>query len=141
MFDDVHFSVMLVTGIIFLVLIFVLNTILYKPIINFMDERNKSIKSDEDKVKQNSEDMQSTADELAHIHKSTREEIYQIKQNALDEAKQAAEELLTQKRQELEQKMNIFYSQLSDQKNDLEKELSSRLALFKSTLDNKLKNI
>ncbi|TEY12975.1 F0F1 ATP synthase subunit B', partial [Campylobacter sp. CH185] len=53
MFEDMHTSIMLATMAIFLAMIVILNSMLYKPLLKFMDERNDSIKNDENKVKEN----------------------------------------------------------------------------------------
>ncbi|MBR6612793.1 MAG: F0F1 ATP synthase subunit B', partial [Campylobacter sp.] len=47
---------LLITLVIFLGLIFVLNSILYKPLLGFIDDRNKSIKNDEESVSKNASD-------------------------------------------------------------------------------------
>ncbi|HEH3680429.1 TPA: F0F1 ATP synthase subunit B', partial [Campylobacter jejuni] len=43
MFEDMHPSIMLATIAIFLAMIVILNSMLYKPLLKFMDERNDSI--------------------------------------------------------------------------------------------------
>ena len=59
MFNDVQLSTMLATFIIFLAMIIILNSLLYKPLLKFMDDRDESIASDENKVQQNSAQMTS----------------------------------------------------------------------------------
>ncbi|NDJ27381.1 F0F1 ATP synthase subunit B' [Campylobacter sp. MIT 12-8780] len=141
MFDDVRLSIMLATFIIFLAMIIILNSLLYKPLLEFIDQRNKSIESDEKKVKQNSEEMSNFNDEFDKIKQSTREEINAIKQKALNEAKQEAEKELENKKQELEQKMQIFYAQLAQDRANFEQELKISLPAWQEALKNNLKNI
>ncbi|KGI56524.1 F0F1 ATP synthase subunit B family protein [Campylobacter sp. MIT 97-5078] len=141
MFDDVHLSIMLATFIIFLAMIIILNSLLYKPLLEFIDQRNKSIESDERKVKQNSEEMSNFNDEFNKIKQSTREEINAIKQKALDEAKQEAEKELENKKRELEQKMQVFYAQLAQDRENFEQELKVSLPVWQEALKNNLKNI
>ncbi|WP_348518667.1 FoF1 ATP synthase subunit B' [Campylobacter sp. CCS1377] len=141
MFDGVHLSIIFTTMAIFIACIFILNIILYKPLLKFMDERSASIKNDEEKVKQNSQDMLGVDDELEKIHQETRTEINRIKQEALDEAKKSAQEQINQKKEELERKMDVFYAKLAEDKKNLELELENRLPILKNALKNNLQNI
>ncbi|TEY03118.1 FoF1 ATP synthase subunit B' [Campylobacter sp. US33a] len=141
MFDGVHLSIIFTTMAIFIACIFILNIILYKPLLKFMDERSASIKNDEEKVKQNSQDMLGVDDELEKIHQETRAEINRIKQEALDEAKKSAQEQINQKKEELERKMDVFYAKLAEDKKNLELELENRLPILKNALKNNLQNI
>ena len=140
MFDDVHFSIMLATLVIFLAVMIILNSMLYKPLLKFIDERSASISNDEEKVKQNFAEMSNFNEEFERIKQATRDEIAEIKQKALNEARNKAEEELKQKRLETEQKMEIFYAELSKEKEELEQELKLRLPLWQEALKNNLKN-
>lgn len=141
MFDDVNLSYMLATAIIFLALIIILNALLYKPLLKFMDDRAVSIDNDEKKVKDNFDEMSNFNEELNIIKQNTRNEIAAIKQKAINEAKNSAEEEIKNKKIELEQKMQSFYTQLDKEKQDLEQELKLRLPLWQEALKKKLKNI
>lgn len=141
MFDDVNLSYMLATAIIFLALIIILNALLYKPLLKFMDDRAISIDNDEKKVKDNFDEMSNFNEELNIIKQNTRNEIAAIKQKAINEAKNSAEEEIKNKKIELEQKMQSFYTQLDKEKQDLEQELKLRLPLWQEALKKKLKNI
>lgn len=141
MFDDVSLSFMLATGVIFLAVMIILNALLYKPLLKFMDERNASIDSDEKKVKDNFEEMSNFNEELESIKQNTRNEIALIKQKAINEAKNSAEEEIKNKKLELEQKMQSFYTQLDKEKAELERELKLRLPLWQEALQKKMKHI
>lgn len=141
MFDDVNLSYMLATAIIFLALIIILNALLYKPLLKFMDDRAVSIDNDEKKVKDNFDEMSNFNEELNTIKQNTRDEITAIKQKAINEAKNSAEEELKNKKIELEQKMQSFYTQLEKERQDLEQELKLRLPLWQEALKKKIKQI
>lgn len=141
MFDDVNPSYMLATAVIFLALIIILNALLYKPLLKFMDDRAISIDNDEKKVKDNFDEMTNFNEELNSIKQNTRDEIATIKQKAVNEARNSAEEALKNKKIELEQKMQSFYTQLDKEKQDLEQELKLRLPLWQEALQKKLKQI
>lgn len=141
MFDDVNPSYMVATAVIFLALIIILNALLYKPLLKFMDDRAISIDNDEKKVKDNFDEMTNFNEELNTIKQNTRDEIAAIKQKAVNEARNSAEEALKNKKIELEQKMQSFYTQLDKEKQDLEQELKLRLPLWQEALQKKLKQI
>ena len=141
MFDDVSLAFMLATAVIFLAVMIILNALLYKPLLKFMDERNASIDSDEKKVKDNFEEMSNFNEELDAIKQSTRDEIALIKQKAINEARNSADEAIANKKLELEQKMQSFYTQLAKEKAELEHELKLRLPLWQEALKKKMKDI
>lgn len=141
MFDDIALSTMLATAVIFLAVIFILNVLLYKPLLKFMDERAVSIENDEKKVKDNALEMTSFNEELESIKRQTRDEITAIKQKATTQAKSLADEEIKAKKDELEQKMQSFHSELAQEKSELEKELKLRLPLWQEALKKKLKDI
>ena len=136
-----HISIMLATMAIFLVMILILNSMLYKPLLRFIDERNSSIKNDENKVKENSQEMLGANDEVEKIHQSTREEIHKIKQSAINQAKEEAQVAIQAKKEELERKMASFYVELNAQKEELKQNLLKNLPEFKKLLENNIKKI
>ena len=141
MFEDMHFSIMFATIAIFLAMIVILNNMLYKPLLKFMDERNDSIKNDENKVKENSQEVLSVNHELEVIHNTTREEIHKIKQNAVIAAKEEADQMIKSKKEELERKMISFYAELAAQRQELQECLKIYLPELKQALQNNIKKI
>ena len=141
MFDDIALSTMLATAVIFLAVIFILNVLLYKPLLKFMVERAVSIDNDEKKVKDNFEEMTNFGEELTKIKQDTRDEINAIKQKATAQARSLADEEIQKKKDELEQKMQAFTTQLLQEKNELEHELKLRLPLWQESLRKKIKEL
>lgn len=141
MFADMHSSIMLATMAIFLAMIVILNTMLYKPLLKFMDERNDSIKNDENKVKENSQEMLGVNDEVEIIHQNTREEIQKIKNEAISQAKEEAQKLLKSKKDEIDRRMASFYVELANQKQELQEHLLAKLPDLKQALQNNIKSI
>ncbi len=141
MFDDIALPTMLATAVIFLAVIFILNVLLYKPLLKFMDERAVSIDNDEKKVKDNFEEMTNFGEELSKIKQNTRDEINAIKQKATAQARSLVDEEIQKKKDELEQKMQAFTTQLLQEKNELEHELKLRLPLWQESLRKKIKEL
>ncbi|OCX43328.1 F0F1 ATP synthase subunit B' [Campylobacter ornithocola] len=141
MFNDVHFSIMIATGIIFLLMIVILNSILYKPLIKFMDSRDLTIKNDEEKMKKNSDDISNVESELEKIHIQTRDEINQIKAKAIEEAKIKQEKELSTRKRELEDQMLVFLKSLREKEKELKEEMRLKMPEFKQSFKDSLSKI
>ncbi|MBZ7970379.1 F0F1 ATP synthase subunit B' [Campylobacter sp. RM3125] len=141
MFEDMHPSIMFATMAIFLAMIVILNTMLYKPLLKSIDERNDSIKNDEAKAKQYSQDISNANDEVEAIYANTREEVFKIKQQATNAAKEEANQIIKAKKEELERRMNSFYLELENQKKEFKENLSQYLPDLKQALQNNIKKI
>ncbi|MGH2267983.1 FoF1 ATP synthase subunit B' [Campylobacter taeniopygiae] len=141
MFEDMHPSIMFATMAIFLAMIVILNTMLYKPLLKSIDERNDSIRNDENKAKQYSQDISSANDEIDAIYANTREEVFKIKQQATNAAKEEAEQAIKAKKEELERRMSSFYLELENQKKEFKENLDQYLPDLKQTLQNNIKKI
>ncbi|AJD04266.1 FoF1 ATP synthase subunit B' [Campylobacter lari] len=141
MFNDVHFSIMIATGVIFLLMIAILNSMLYKPLIKFMDSRDLTIKNDEEKMKKNSDDVSNVENELEKIHIQTRDEINQIKAKAVEEAKIKQEKELSTKKRELEDQMLVFLKSLKEKEKELKEEMRLKMPEFKQSFKDSLSKI
>ncbi|MCV3377259.1 FoF1 ATP synthase subunit B' [Campylobacter sp. IFREMER_LSEM_CL2194] len=141
MFNDVHFSIMIATGVIFLLMIAILNSMLYKPLIKFMDSRDLTIKNDEEKMKKNSDDVSNVESELEKIHIQTRDEINQIKAKAIEEAKLKQEKELSARKRELEDQMLVFLKSLKEKEKELKEEMRLKMPEFKQSFKNSLSKI
>ncbi|HEC1751011.1 FoF1 ATP synthase subunit B' [Campylobacter sp. IFREMER_LSEM_CL2256] len=141
MFNDVHFSIMIATGVIFLLMIAILNSMLYKPLIKFMDSRDLTIKNDEEKMKKNSDDVSNVESELEKIHIQTRDEINQIKAKAIEEAKIKQEKELSTRKRELEDQMLVFLKSLKEKEKELKEEMRLKMPEFKQSFKNSLSKI
>ncbi|EAJ6142605.1 F0F1 ATP synthase subunit B' [Campylobacter lari] len=141
MFNDVHFSIMIATGVIFLLMIAILNSMLYKPLIKFMDSRDLTIKNDEEKMKKNSDDVSNVESELEKIHIQTRDEINQIKSKAIEEAKLKQEKELSTRKRELEDQMLVFLKSLREKEKELKEEMRSKMPEFKQSFKDSLSKI
>ena len=84
---DIHPSLMLFVLIVFLLLIYLLNKITYRPLVDFMDRRDNSIAKDLEASK----NLSSNSDELYmksnEVLNEAKNEAASIRQKAIDEAK------------------------------------------------------
>ncbi|MBO7155373.1 MAG: F0F1 ATP synthase subunit B' [Campylobacter sp.] len=125
---------LLITLVIFLGLIFVLNSILYKPLLGFIDDRNKSIKNDEESVSKNASDTGNYEAQIEKIIGDARAEAQAKKHAALSEAKERAATKVAIKKESLEADFDSFMAGLADRKAELKSNLTAKIPELKSTL-------
>ena len=132
---------LLITLVIFLGLIFVLNSILYKPLLGFIDDRNRSIKNDEESVSKNASDVGSYEAQIDKILSDARAETQAKKQAALSQAKEKAATQIAIKKESLEADYNSFIAGLIDRKAELKSNLTAKIPELKSALAGSLSKI
>ncbi|CUU70080.1 F0F1 ATP synthase subunit B' [Campylobacter hyointestinalis] len=138
---EINLPLLIVTVVIFLGLIFVLNSILYKPLLRFIDDRNISIKNDEESVSKNANDVGAYQADIERIISSARAEANSIKQTALNLAKDEAAKKIQAKKETLESEYELFSKDLVSRKDELKSMLLAKLPEFKSSLGIKLSKI
>ncbi|MBE3021801.1 F0F1 ATP synthase subunit B' [Campylobacter sp. RM13119] len=138
---EIDLPLVVLTAMVFLALIAILNPLLYKPMLKFIDERNASIKSDEESTSKNANDLSVHEKEIENIILNARAEANKIRQDALSAAKDSAFKEAEAKRAEFEADYNSFLNSLSAQKEQLKADLVANLPELKSALNSKLARI
>ncbi len=138
---DLNPGLMLFVLVIFFSLLFLLNQMLYKPLLKFMDDRDKSISDDLKNAKEmagNSDELNAKADAVIANAKA---EANAVREKAVNEAKALAESKIESKNQELDKKYQTFEDELSKERAELEKSLLDSLPLFTESLKSKMSNL
>jgi len=138
---DIHQPLMLFVLVVFLLLIYLLNKIAYKPLVEFMDRRDSSIAKDLEASKNlssNSDELYMKSNEVINEAKS---EAATIRQKAIDEAKNIAHSKLEAKQNELESSYNKFLDELGKEQRELKNSILSQLPLFKESLKAKFSKL
>ena len=138
---DIHLGLLILTSVIFLFLIFALNEILYKPLLNFMQRRKESMENDLKNISNNDEAIQNALDEANEIIAKAKAQAAKIREDALAKAKQSASQELESVKNELENSYTKFLKQLNQDKVKLKKDLSTNLGTYQQILQDKLKAI
>lgn len=133
--------VMALVFVVFLVLIYLLNRILYKPLLGFMDTRDASIKKDSEGIESNAADIKALKKEAENVLQEAREKAALIKQEAHERAKRAAEMKIAEKKDELAKKYVAFMANLENENARLKASLLSEMPSFKESLELKLKKL
>ena len=138
---DISPALLLVTGAVFFVLIVVLNKMLYKPLIGFIDNRNESIKRDLENAGKNTSDVEAYFKEADKIILEAKAEAGKIREAALNEAKEIAAKKVEQKQSELEEEYASFLKDLDAEKTDFSEGLAAQIPTFKDGIKAKLSQI
>jgi len=138
---DIVPALLLVTGVIFLVLLVLLNKTLYKPLLGFMDNREKSIRRDLDSAGKNSDEVIAFKKEAEKIILEAKTEANRVKESALMAAKDEALKKLEVKKSELESKYSQFLRELEAQRVEFKSALQEQLPQFKTSVKAKLDQI
>ena len=138
---EIDVPLVVLTAIVFVILIAVLNPLLYKPMLKFIDDRNASIKNDEENTSKNTSDLGLYEAQIEDIILKGRSEANKIKQDALNLAKDEAAKEIEAKRASLETDYADFINALNVQRGELKSELASKLPQLQSVLSAKLASI
>ncbi len=138
---EVSFPAMVMTIVVFLALIYFLNQKLYKPLLAFMEERENSIKKDEELANQNTLDLNIDKAELEKVVSEANMSASQIKNEAIQKAKDKVDEILSKKRVELQADFDDFMNDLAKQKDEIKVGLQSKIPEFQNSLKATLSKI
>ena len=138
---DLNLGLMLFVLVVFFSLLFLLNQMLYKPLLKFMDDRDNSIADDLKNAKEmagNSDELNAKADAIIADAKA---EANAVREKAVNAAKALAESKIESKNQELDKQYQAFEDELSKERAELEKSLVGSLPLFKESLKSKMSSL
>lgn len=138
---EIDKELLLLTVIVFLALIYLLNKILFKPVLNFVDVRDQGIIESEKDVANYGKDIKKYQDESAAILAKAREEVNAIKAEAIQIANDESKAKIEHRRSELDQEYKEFEDALKVENEELKVELRKNLVDIKVALKSKLSNL
>jgi len=138
---DIDIAMLLLTAAVFLFLLCMLNKILYKPLLGFMERREGSINSDLQATQKNGNDITSLEEEATGILAEARAKASKMKEDALSAIKIESTEKVDQKIGELEKEYDGFLTTLEESKTELKNTLLSQMPLLKEGIKMKLSQI
>ena len=138
---DIIPALLLVTGTVFLVLLILLNKTLYKPLLEFIDNRNNSINRDLENAGKNASDVVAYYQEIETILSEGKLEAAKIREAAINEANDKAMKRIEQKKNDIEAQNVAFLNALESEKDEFKKGLMAKMPLFKESIHVKLSSI
>ncbi len=130
-----------ITLIVFLVLIAVLNSMLYKPLFAFMEKRDADIKNDLNHVGSNDAEIDTLNAEAEQIVNEAKLEAAALREKVISDAKDVAQSKLDVKRAELASEYSAFEAALEKEREAVKSSLLSQVPLFKEAVKAKYSQI
>lgn len=138
---DINPLLLSITIVVFLILIAVLNSLLFKPLFNYMNERDASIKNDLDKVGNNDAEIAELTAQAQSIVNEAKLEAAALREKVIAEAKELAESKIEAKRAELAKDRAEFEKSLAESRENLKSSLLSQVPLYKEAVKAKFSQI
>lgn len=138
---DISPVLLLSSGVIFLLVLARLNSCLFKPLLNHMDERAASISKDLEDAKSNGANVDGMIAEANNTIANAKREATAIREQAYKEAKESADAKLASAKSNLEVRSAEFAKNLQDETKVLKDSLVSTMPQFNESLKAKLSSI
>jgi F-type H+-transporting ATPase subunit b len=129
------------TLIVFLVLIALLNSLLYKPLFSYMEKRDADLKKDLEQVGNNDSEIAAFHAKAEKIISDAKLEAAALREKVIAEAKALANSKIETKRAELALEYTTFEGELSQERTRLIAELQNEATAFQSAVSAKLSKI
>lgn len=141
MFDDLDLKMILLTVVLFLILLWILDSILYKPLLSFMKSRDEGIKEDEARIQQNNTDASNNETLITKIYADARAKAQAIKSEQVAIAKEKASKAIEEKKAIYDAEYQNFLLELDSKKSQFKDELRLELAKYSDNLKASIERI
>ena len=138
---DINPILLLATFVVFLSLIAVLNSWLYRPLFSFMDRRDEDIKKDLSKIGSNDDEIEALNAKAESIVNNAKLDAAALREKVVADAKELAESKLEARRAELASEYAEFEKSLAATKDELTADLMSQVPVFKTAVEAKFSQI
>ena len=129
------------TLVVFLILIAVLNSWLYNPLISYMNKRDADIKKDLQQVGSNDDEVNALVAKAGQIVLDAKLEAAALREKVIAEAKELAQSKIESKRAELAKEYVEFEQSLAQERKELNNALLSQVPLFKQAIKAKFSQL
>ena len=138
---DINPILLLATFVVFLSLIAVLNSWLYRPLFSYMDKRDEDIKKDLSKIGSNDDEIQALHSKAKAIVDKAKLDAAALREKVVADAKELAESKLEARRAELASEYAEFEKSLAKSRDELTTDLMSQVPVFKTAIEAKFSQI
>ncbi len=138
---DIQLGLLLFVAVLFLGLIYILNKMLYQPLLAFMDRRDETIKNDMNSAKQMGSDVEEAQKAANETIIAAKSKAHEIRQDAISQAKEKAETLIESTKASIEEKYDEFTKQLLSQREELKKSITANVPAYQKSIQEKLKKL
>ncbi len=136
---DIQPSLLAFEIVTFLLLVAILNQILYKPMLSFIENRNSNLKADANLADAQDHEREALINEAGEILAKAEAEASQIRHEAISAAKAEAETKINAAKGASKTEIESFSSDLAGQKAELKSAILSNSESYKQSLAKALK--
>jgi F-type H+-transporting ATPase subunit b len=136
---DIQPSLLAFEIVTFLLLVAILNQILYKPMLSFIENRNSNLKADANLADAQDHEREALINEAGEVLAKAKAEASQARHEALSVAKAEAETKVTAAKGASKTEIESFSSDLAGQKAELKSVILSNSESYKQSLAKALK--
>ena len=138
---DINPLLLLTVGSVFLLIIFILNSILFKPLLKHIDERENQLKEDLLNASSSTSDIDSIMQEANDIVADAKKEARLILEKTYKDIEVESTAKINIVKNNIDSKYKSFLIDLSEERQLFKDSLLSELPNFKNILNSKLKRI
>ncbi|KIM10234.1 MAG: hypothetical protein KU37_11295 [Sulfuricurvum sp. PC08-66] len=129
------------TIVLFLVMIVLLNSWLYRPMLSFMQTRDENLKKDLARAGSNDSEIMALHKKAEEVVHEAKAEAAALRKKVIEDAKMLAQSKIDAKRVELDAAYKVFTTQLASEKESLKNNLLSQMPLYREALKAKFSKL
>lgn len=126
---------------VFLMMIVILNSMLYRPMLSYMEDRDRNIKNQIDEAGSTDSDIKSLTAKAEAIINEAKAEAANLRQKVIEDAKMLANSKIEARRAELESEYKAFQKNLEKERESIRNSLLSQTPLYKEALKAKFSQL
>ncbi|SMC09943.1 hypothetical protein [Nitratiruptor tergarcus] len=138
---DINIGLLLLTAIVFLALVFLLNSMLYRPLLTFTTQREESIRRDLENANSNEEGSEKLLEEAKAIIADAKAQASSMKKEAIEEVRAEVSKMVEAKKAELESRKEALMEEIKKEEESVRSTLISQMPLFKEALKAKFNTL
>ncbi len=138
---DISPILLAVTIVVFLILIAVLNSWLYRPLFAYMEKRDADIKNDLNEAGSTDDDVATLKAEAQSIIDEAKRTVSELREKVIADARDLANSKIDAKRAELAGKYSEFETSLNEEREQIKVALLSQVPLYKEAVKAKFSQI
>ncbi|WP_088297683.1 FoF1 ATP synthase subunit B' [Helicobacter pylori] len=129
---------MAVVFVVFVLLLWVMNVWVYRPLLAFMDNRQAEIKDSLAKIKTDNTQSVEIRHQIDALLKEAAEKRREMIAEAIQKAAESYDAVIKQKENELNQEFEAFARQLQNEKQVLKEQLQAQMPVFEDELNKRV---
>jgi len=138
---EIKLYLMAITGIGFIVLLFILNNLIYKPLLNFMNKRDEAIKKDKAAIEKLKREIEAINKSREESLKRAKEQAERLKKESIEKLEAIEKEEVLKAKKEAQTILEEFKKEVNSEKKMVYEGLLSQMDIFKKAFKNKFKKV